>query len=209
MMTFFERGFLILEPIRDYLVPFLGFDALASLVLTALIAVVIFQNRRKNQAAAAEVETLIRRYIIFRGHRQALLKVHNGDEKTKHEILKAISNSWNHLKTMLEKHFITLRETDRRARNLLLIFGVIMVSDSLRTIAFEVLAKSEHSSGLLLLVKELPPYLFLATGFLLLGIQSQRWGKRPLASFNVELEAIFSDMEETQEALDNEFDPIE
>lgn len=208
-MTVFERMVLVFQPIRDYLVPFLGFDALASLVLTILVAIVIFQNRRKNQSVTIEVETLIRRYIIFRGHRQALLKIHNGDEKVKHEILKAVSNSWNHFKGMLEKRFVTLHQIDRRARNFLVILGIIMILNSVRTIAFGILAGGEQWTGLILLLRDLPPYLFLVTGFLLISIQSQRWGKRPMDSFSTELEAIFSDMEQTQEALDNEFDPIE
>ncbi len=208
-MTLFERAFLYFQPIRDYLVPFIGFDALVSLALTVMVAAVIFQNRRENQSVTAEIENLIRRYIIFRGHRQALLRIHNGDEKVKHEILKAISNSWNHFKDTLERHFAFLQEADRHARSVFLILGAIMVLNSLRTFAFGVLAGKGNWASLVLLVRELPPFLFLITGLLLVRTHSQRWGKRPLASFSKELEAIFSDMEKTQEALDNEFDPIE
>ncbi|NIQ37402.1 MAG: hypothetical protein GTN81_02260 [Proteobacteria bacterium] len=208
-MATLERAVHVFEPIQEYLFPFLGFDALVSLILMILVGAVMFKNRRKNQSVTADVENLIRRYIIFRGHRQALLKIHNGDEEVKHEILKAISNSWNHFKNTLEKHFITLHETDRRARNFLLILCALMLLNSFRSLAFRVLTGSEHFSGLILLMRELPPYLFLVTGFLLLGIQSQSWGKRPLTSFNTELEALFSDMEQTQEALNNEFDPLE
>ena len=63
-----------LEPLRSILIPFLGFDALVSLVLAVLMAGVILQNRRKNQSIATDIENLIRRYIVFRGHRQALMK---------------------------------------------------------------------------------------------------------------------------------------
>ncbi len=208
-MTFLEKVIFTFEPVRDYLVPFLGFDALVSLLLTVAVAAVVFQNRRRNQSVTSDLENLVRRYIIFRGHRQALLKIHNGDDKVKHEILKAISNSWNHFKSMLESHFVTLHETDRRTRNLLLLLGALMLLNSLRAILSGIIAESEDWEGLILVVREVPPYLFLFTGFLLLGIQSQRWGKRPLASFNTELESLFSDMEQTQESLNNEFDPIE
>lgn len=208
-MTSLERVVLAFQPIRDYLVPFLGFDALVSVVLTILIAMVILQNRRKNQSITIEVEKLIRRYIIFRGHRQALIKIHQEDEKVKHEILRAVSTSWNHFKKMLDNISITLRETDRRARNLLCILGVLMVFNSLRTLASGALVDRMHWGGLIFLLREMPVYLFLLTGFLLVSIQSHRWGKRPLASFNGELEAIVSNTEQTQEALNNEFDPIE
>ncbi|NIO05327.1 MAG: hypothetical protein GTN74_12165 [Proteobacteria bacterium] len=208
-MAFIERAVLVFEPIQNYLVPFLGFDALVSLVLTILLAAVIFQNRRRNQSITSDVENLIRRYVIFRGHRQALLRIHNGDEELKHEIFKTISNSWNHFKSMLERHFIRLHETDRRATQFLVILVILMVMNTLRTLTFGILAGIEEWGGLILLARELPPYVLLITGFLLIRIQSQRWGKHPLTSFNTELEALFSDMEQTQEALDNEFDPIE
>lgn len=208
-MTLPERIVLVLQPIRDYLIPFLGFDAFASLVLTILVAIVILQNRRRNQLITSEVESLIRRYIIFWGHRQTLIKIHQKDEKVKHEILKAISNSWKHFRSTLESYSITLRKTDRRARNLLSILGVIMLLNSLRILAFGVVAGRVRWAGLVLLVRELPMYFFLLTGFLLISIQSRRWKKRPLTGFNGELDAIFSDTERIQEALDNEFDPIE
>ncbi len=84
-----------------------------------------------------------------------------------------------------------------------------MLLNSLRTFTFEIPTERMRWGSLILLIRELPLYLFLLTGFLLMSIQSQRWGKRPLESFNAELDAIFSDVEEAQEALDNEFDPIE
>jgi len=208
-MTFLERVGLALEPFRDYLVPFLGFDALVSLALAILVAGVILQNRRKNLSITSEMENLIRRYIIFRGHRQALMKVHQKDQEVKHEILKAISKSWNHFKGMLEKYSITLRDTDRRARNFLLILGVLMVLNGLRTIALGVQGGRLHWAGLVLLLRESPMYFLLLTGFLLISIQSHRLGKQPLASFHTELDTIFSDTEQIQAALDNEFDPID
>lgn len=208
-MTFFEKAVLLFHPLSDYLVPFLGFDALVILALTILVAVVILQNRRKNQSITSEIENLIRRYIIFRAHRQALMKVHQGDEDVKHEMLKAISSSWNHFKSMLENHSITLRETERRARNMLCILGAVMVLNSIRTLVSGGVIDQVYWGGLIFLLKELPIYLFLLTGFLLISIQSRGWKKRPLTSFDGELDAIFSDTEQTQEALDNEFDPIE
>lgn len=208
-MTFFKSVVLALQSIGDYLVPFIGFDAFVSLVLTILVAAAILQNRKKNQVITSELENFIRRYIIFRGGRQALIKIHQRDEKVKHEILKAISNSWNHFRSMRENYSITLHETDRRTRNLLFILGILMVLNSLRILAFAVLTEGVPWAGLILLVRELPMYFFLLTGFLLISIQSQRWGKRTLSGFNGELDAIFSDVEQIQESLDNEFDPIE
>ncbi len=137
------------------------------------------------------------------------MRIHQGDEKVKLEVLKAISNSWNHFKNTLEGYSITLRETDRRTRHILSILGIFMLLNSLRTFTFEIPTERMRWGSLILLIRELPLYLFLLTGFLLMSIQSQRWGKRPLESFNAELDAIFSDVEEAQEALDNEFDPIE
>jgi len=208
-MTFLESVALTLNPFRDFFAPFLGFDAFVSLVLTILVAVVILQNRRKNQSISSDVEDLIRRYIIFRSHRQALMKIHQGDEKVKHEILRTISNSWGHFKSSLGRYSTILYETDRRTRNLLLILGATAVLNTLRILAFGALTGRAHWAGLILLVRELPTYLFLATGFLLISIQSHRLGKGPLNSFNGELEAIFSDTQKIQEALDNEFDPID
>jgi hypothetical protein len=208
-MTFFQRVTLVLQPISDDLVPFLGFDALVIVILTVLIAVVIFRNRRKNQSITFEVENLIRRYVVFRGHRQALIKVHQGDENLKHEMLKSISNSWNHFKNMLESHSAALRETDRRARTWLCILGILIVLNSLRTLASGVMVNRVEWGFPIFLLKELPIYLFLLTGFLLISIQSRRWDKRPLTGFDGELDAIFSDAEKTQDALNNEFDPIE
>jgi len=208
-MAFFERVALVFEPIRDYLVPFFGFDAFVSLVFAALVAGVILHNRLKNQAITLEMESLIRRYIIFRGHRKALMKIHQKDEDVTHAILKAISNSWNHFKDMLEGYSINLHDTDRRSRNFLLIVGTIMVLNSLRKIVPGVHAEGLDWLGLILLVRELPIYVFLVTGFGLIRIQSHRLGKEPWVTFHAELDAIFSDAEKIQEALNNEFDPID
>jgi len=198
-----------LEPLRSILIPFLGFDALVSLVLAVLMTGLILQNRRKNQSIATDIENLIRRYIVFRGHRQALMKFHQKDEAVKHEILRTVSTSWNHFKTMFEKYTSNLEETNRRARNLLLILGALLVLNSLRNLAFADVLSQTRWTGLIFVVKELPLYLFLITGFVLIRIQSHQRGKSPLASFNGELDAIFSDTEQIQEALNDEFDPIE
>ena len=198
-----------LEPLRSILIPFLGFDALVSLVLAALMTGLILQNRRKNQSIGTDIENLIRRYIVFRGHRQALMKFHQKDEAVKHEILRTVSTSWNHFKTMLGKYTSNLEETNRRARNLLLILAALLVLNSLRNLAFADVLSQTRWTGLIFVVKELPLYLFLITGFVLIRIQSHQRGKSPLASFNGELDAIFSDTEQIQEALNDEFDPIE
>ncbi len=208
-MTFLAKVVLAFQPMNDYLVPFLGFNALVTLVLTALVAVVILQNRRKNQSITSEGENLIRRYIIFRARRHALMKTHQGDEKVKHEMLKAISSSWNHFRSILESHSIALRETDRQARKFLCILGIVMLFDSFRKLVSGAAIDRMHWGGLVFLVRELPMYFFLLTGFLLISIQSRRWKKRAPTSFDGELDAIFSDTEQNQEALDNEFDPIE
>ncbi|MBW2056693.1 MAG: hypothetical protein JRJ26_04260 [Deltaproteobacteria bacterium] len=208
-MTFLERLVGGLRPLGRYLVPFSGFDAIVSLVLAILIGAVILQNRRRNQSITSEVESLIRRYVIFRGHRQTLLKVHQGDEEVKHEMLRAISNSWNNFRGMLEGYSQNLQATDRRARNSLCILGLLLVLNSLRTLGSGTVQIEGDWGVLFFLLRELPMYLFLLTGFLLINIQSRRWGKRPLASFDGELEAVFSDTQQAQEALNNEFDPIE
>ena len=208
-MASIEKLVLTFEPARPYLVPFVGFDALISLALAILITVVILYARRRDQSIAFEIENLVRRYIIFRGHRQALMKMHPGDEKVRHEILKAVSTSWNHFKSMLEKHGQTLRKTDQQARNFLLIVGVLMILNSLRGIAAGGAVGHGHWAAVVFLARELPLYLFLVTGFWLIHIQSHRLGKGRLASFNAELDAIFSDTERIQEALNDEFDPID
>ena len=208
-MTFLAKVVLAFQPMNDYLVPFLGFNALVTLVLTALVTVVILQNRRKNQSITSEGENLIRRYIIFRARRHALMKTHQGDEKLKHEMLKSISSSWNHFRSILESHSIALRETDRQARKFLCILGIVMLFDSFRKLVSGAAIDRMHWGGLVFLVRELPMYFFLLTGFLLISIQSRRWKKRAPTSFDGELDAIFSDTEQNQEALDNEFDPIE
>ncbi|MBW2122219.1 MAG: hypothetical protein JRH07_10285, partial [Deltaproteobacteria bacterium] len=192
-MTFLERLVGGLRPLGRYLVPFSGFDAIVSLVLAILIGAVILQNRRRNQSITSEVESLIRRYVIFRGHRQTLLKVHQGDEEVKHEMLRAISNSWNNFRGMLEGYSQNLQATDRRARNSLCILGLLLVLNSLRTLGSGTVQIEGDWGVLFFLLRELPMYLFLLTGFLLINIQSRRWGKRPLASFDGELEAVFSD----------------
>jgi hypothetical protein len=208
-MSFIERLVLAFEPVRPYLVPFLGFDSFVSLALAIFITLVILRTRKRSQSIAFEMENLVRRYIIFRGHRQTLMKIHQSDEKVRHEILKAISTSWNHFKSMLEEHAQALRVTDRQARNFLVIVGALMAMNSFRGIAAGGTLGPGHWAAVVFLARELPLYLFLVTGFWLIRIQSHRLGKRHMASFNSELDAIFSDTERIQEALNDEFDPID
>jgi hypothetical protein len=199
----------VFQPLNDYLAQFLGFDVIIPLILTVLVAVVILRNRGKNQSIVGEVENLIRRYVIFRGHRQALVRTHQGDENEKYKMLKAISGSWNQFRATLDGHSLKLLETDRRARNALIILGVIMLVNSLRNLSLEATLDFRQWTGLVFLFKELPICLFLITGFVLIAIQSRRLKKRAFTNLDGELNAILSDMEETRESLDNEFDPIE
>jgi hypothetical protein len=189
--------------------PFSGFDVLTSLVLATLMAGVILHNYRKNQSIATDIDNLIRRYIIFRGHRQALMKFHQEDEAIRHEILKTIATSWNHFKSMLEDHTSTLQEANRRGRNFLLILGAFLVLSSLRNLALADVVGQVRWVSIMLVLKELPLYLFLVTGFVLIRVHAHRRGRGPLASFNSELDAIFSDTDQIQEVLNDEFDPIE
>ena len=110
---------------------------------------------------------------------------------------------------MLEDHTSTLQETNRRGRNLLLILGAVLVLNSLRNLALADVVGQVRWVSFILVLKELPLYLFLVTGFVLIRVHSHRRGKGPLASFNSELDAIFSDTDQIQEILNDEFDPIE
>jgi len=208
-MTSLDTLFSALDPLPTFMAPFSGLDAVISLVLATLMAGIILHNYRKNQSVATDIDHLIRRYIVFRGHRQALMKFHQKDEAFKHEILKTISTSWNHFKTMFENYTSTLREANRRGRNLLLILGVFLVLNTLRNLASADVVGQVRWAGLILVFRDLPLYLFLVTGLVLIRIQSRRRGKGPLARFNHELDAIFSDTEEVQEALNDQFDPID
>ncbi len=208
-MAILERIAFCFLPVRDYLVPFSGFDAFVSMILAGLMAAAILQNQKRNRIITSALENMTRRYIIFRGHRQAFIKLHQEDDKTKHEILKSISSGWNHFKGLLENYSNSLTAMNRRTQKFLLVIAVLLIIDSFRILISDVLVGKEQWELLFSFIRETPVYFFLVTGFLIIRIQFRRAKRRALSRSSSELDTFFSDMERTHMDLAEEFDPIE
>jgi hypothetical protein len=169
----------------------------------------IYRNVRNYDSITQEMDTLFRRYLLFRNDKQITLKMHEQDEKVRNEILRSISNSWKHFRGIHGELVGTLLGNIRKTVLAYYVLLGILCINTLRVLLTDWFKNGTFPAPLGVAIKQAPSYLLLALGFVLIWIQTgrKRGGKgRP---FEIELETIFPDTGVQDRSLYDEFEPID
>ncbi len=198
-----------LQPIKPLLFALLGLDEWITLVLVGLMAFFIYRNVRKYDSITQEMDTLFRRYLLFRNDKQITLKMHEQDEKVRNEILKSISTSWKHFRGIHGELADTLLGNIRKTLLAYYVFLGILCVNTLRIFLTDWFKTGTVPAPLGVAIKEAPGYLLLALGFILIWIQIGRKRGGMGKPFEIELETIFPDIGVQNRRLYDEFEPID
>ncbi len=198
-----------LQPIKPLLFALLGLDRWIYLVVVGLMAFFIYRNVRNYDSITQEMDTLLRRYLLFRNDKQITLKMHEQDENVRNEILRSISKSWKHFRGIHGELVGTLLGNIRKTLLVYYVILGILCINTLRILLTDWFKTGAISVPLGVAVKEIPSYFLLALGFLLIRIQTRRRKGGRGRPFEIELEEIIPDIGVQGRSLYDEFDPIE
>ena len=198
-----------LQPIKSLLFAILGLDEWITFVLVVVMAFFIYRNVRNYRSITQEMDTLFRRYLLFRNDKQITLKMHEQDENVRNEILRSISNSWKHFRRIHGQLEDTLLGNIRRTLLAYCVILGILFINTLRVFLTDWFKTGVVPAPIGVAVKEAPSYLLLVLGFLLIRIQTSRRNGGPGRPFEIKLETIFPDIGVQDRGLYDEFEPID
>jgi len=173
------------------------------------MAFFIYRNVRNYDSITQEMDTLLRRYLLFRNDKQITLKMHEQDENVRNEILRSISKSWKYFRKIHGELVGTLLGNIRKTLLAYYVILGILCINTLRIFLTDWFKTGAISVPLGVAVKEIPSYFLLALGFLLIRIQTRRRKGGRGRPFEIELEEIHPDIGVQDRSLYDEFDPIE
>jgi hypothetical protein len=186
-----------------------SFNPLISIGILGLIAYVLIRGHRRYELLRMETETLVRRYMIFRGKRHRTLSKARMPKGTREQILKSISRSWHTFKAYHSKQRELLERNYRWLRMGFIVGCILLVLNMVRE-GIAGLVITELPSGLFIgLAQSLPYYLLVVVGIALLGIQKEELYSAPSPQFGPALEALFADFDREDPRLSEEFEPLE
>ncbi len=181
-------------------------------LLLTIIGFVSYNGFKKNQNLISEREDLVKRYILFRGDKQARLKIYENDEQIHRELLKNISNSWKHFKKSYDQCMLKLANNVKKTKRILLLLTFGLIINSGRLIGEEYYFFGIKGRLTLVILKELNYYILIILTLFLLRLQTQRFFSLKSEVFKIDREVLFFpnsfSTESKHEILYNEFDPI-
>lgn len=193
-----------LQPIKPVLFAILGLDEWITLVLVIVMAFLIYRNVRSCNAITQEMDTLFRRYLLFRNDKQITLKMHEKEEEVRNEILRSISNSWKHFRRIHGQLEGTLLGNIRKTLLAYYVILGILIINTIRVFLTDWLKTGTISAPHGVAVKEAPSYLMFVLGFLLTRIQAARINGGVGRPFEIERDVGAQDR-----SLYDEFEPID
>lgn len=181
-------------------------------ILLLVIGLVTYYGFKKNQNLISEREDLVKRYILFRGDKQARLKIYENDEQIHRELLKNISNSWKNFKKSYDQCMLKLENNIKKTKRILTLLTLVLLINSGRLIGEEYYFFGIKSRLFLIIIRELHYYLLVILVLFLLKTQTQRFFSLKSEVFRIDREILFFPntflTESEHEILYNEFDPI-
>lgn len=193
-----------LQPIKPLLFAITGLDEWITFVLVIVIAFLIYRNVRNCNSITQEMDTLFRRYLLFRNDKQITLKMHEQDEEVRNEILRSISNSWKHFRRIHGQLEATLLGNIRKTLLAYYVILGILIINTLRVFLTNWFKAGAVSASFGIAVKVAPSYLLLVLGFLLTRIQAARINGGEGRPFEIERDVGAQDR-----SLYDEFEPID
>jgi hypothetical protein len=198
-----------LQPIEPVLFALKGLDEWITLVLVLLIASCIYRSVRNYGSMTEEMDTLSRRYLLFRNEKQITLKMHEQDEEVRNEILRSISNSWKHFRRMHGELVGTLLGTIRKTLVAYYVILGISLINTVRLFLTDWFTTGGVPPPLGVAIKEGPSYLLLALGFLLIRMQTHRGRGGRGRPYEIEMGTLFPEMGVQDRSIYDEFEPMD
>jgi len=182
-------------------------------VLLVGMGFVLFHGLKKNQFLLSEREELLKRYLLFRGDKQARLKVYGEDETIYRELLKNLSNSWKNFKKTYDQCLLSLAQNTTKTKRLLQLVTLGLLINSGRLLIEEYYFYGLKDRFFYMLVKQLSYYVLVIVSFFLLRTQTRQFLSLEREAAKMEREILFFptnlSTEGEHEVLYNEFDPLE
>lgn len=182
------------------------------LLLLIALGLTVYRGFRKNSAFMAEGEDLLKRYLIFRTHKQIRLKTSADDRETYQELIKTISNSWKNFKKAYDQNFVSISKNTARTKLTMEIITLGLLLNTARLLIGELLFSSSKLTLLSLGVRELSIYVLVILSFFLLRVQTRQLlhPKGKLAEMDRDILLFPNNLSETEtEGLYDQFEPIE
>jgi hypothetical protein len=207
--SFWEGMLIFFDPLAPTLQGMEPFNPLISIGILGFLTYLLIRGHRRYELLRMETETLVRRYMIFRGKRHSTLSKVRITKGTKEHILKSISRSWHTFKAYHTQKR-ELLERNYRGLKVGFIFGcILLVLNTVREGIAGLLITELPSGFFIGLAQSLPYYLFVVVGIALMGIQKEELYGAPSPQFGPALEALFADFDQEDPRLSEEFEPLE
>ncbi len=183
------------------------------LLLLIGMGFIVYRGLKRNQTLLSEREELLRRYLLFRGDKQARLKIYGDEENVRNELLKNISNSWKNFKKAYDQFLLSLAKNTTKTKQILYLITLGLLINSARHFVEAYFFSSPKTQFFYILVRELSNYILVFLSFFLLKTQTRKFLALKGEVVKMDREILFFpnslSAEGEQEVLYNEFDPIE
>jgi len=183
------------------------------LLLLIGLGIVLYRGLKKNQNLLLEREDLMRRYLLFRGDKQARLKAYGEDETVYRELLKTLSASWKHFKKSYDAYLQAFARNTSRTKLILQLITLGLLINTARLLVEEYFFYGLRDRFLYAAARELSNYVLVVFSFILLRIQTQKILPLKGEAARMDRETLFFPNDLSiggeKEGLFNEFDPIE
>jgi len=182
-------------------------------VLLIGLGVVLYLGFKKNQMLLSEREDLLRRYLMFRGDKQARLKIHGGEEKVRQDLLKTLSGSWKGFKQAYDRYQRAFSKNTARTRIILQLIALGLVINTARILIDDYYFFGFNPRFFTLAARELSNYVLVGLSFLLLRAQTHHFLSFKGKALEIERERLFFAngllAAGEYEGLYDEFDPLD
>jgi hypothetical protein len=207
--SFWQKIIGFLTPLTPYLRETLLFKLFISIFILGLIAFFLIRGHRRFELLGMEKESLLKRYLIFRGKKHSILRGAQSDQGAFDEIIRSISRSWHKFEQYYTQKTELIKENYRTMRKGLLLGSILLVLNSLRE-GFTMLAITKLPSGFFAgLFQGLPNYFLVVVGIALLRMQRVRMRGDSPYKIDSALETLVADFDQDDPLLYEEFDPLE
>ena len=207
--SFWEGLLVFFTPLTPTLKGMEPFNTLISIAILGLISYILIRGHRRYELVRMETETLVRRYLIYRGKRHRTLSKPRLPKGTGEQVLKSISRSWQTFKAYHTQQRQLLERNYRQLRMGFIVGCILLILNTVRE-GIAGLVITELPSGLFIgLSQTLPLYLLVVVGIALLSIQKEELYGGPSPQFGPALEALFADLDQEDPRLSEEFEPLE
>ena len=182
------------------------------LLLLIALGLTVYRGFKRNSAFLAEREDLLKRYLIFRTHKQIRLKTSTEDRETHQELIKTISSSWKNFKKTYDQSLVSLSRNTARTRLTMQIITLGLLFNTARLLVGGFFFSSSKLTLLSTSVRELSSYVLVILSFFLLRAQTRRLLRPKGKTAEMDRDILFfaNNLSEIEtEGLYDQFEPIE